>query len=72
MQSLRVCKPRLTTRRTDRPTRGHEVARVAEMLGTPLMPHQRHVVDIALEQENGKPAYSMTLCLRCKNPILNR
>jgi len=58
MQSLRVCKPRLTTARTDRPTRGHEVARVAEMLGTPLMPHQRHVVDIALEQENGKPAYS--------------
>ena len=62
MKSLHACKPRLTTARTDRPTRGHEVARVAEMLGTPLMPHQQHVVDIALEQENGKPAYS-EVCL---------
>lgn len=58
MKSLHACLPRYSTPRTNRPTKGHEVARVAEMLGVPLMPHQRHIVDVALEQENGKPAYS--------------
>lgn len=52
------CPPRLTTKRTDRPTLGHEVAHIARMLGTPLFPHQRWIVDVALEQkEDGTPAY---------------
>lgn len=44
------CPPRYSTvRRPDRPTLGPRVAEVAERLGTPLMPWQRHVADIALE-----------------------
>lgn len=58
MRSLLACKPRIATERTDRPTKGGEVAKVAEMLGTPLMPHQQLVVDVALEEnEDGTPAY---------------
>ena len=58
MKSLLACKPRIATERTDRPTKGGEVAKVAEMLGTPLMPHQQLVVDVALEEnEDGTPAY---------------
>jgi hypothetical protein len=40
-----------TPRNLDRPTYGHEVAAIAERLGTPLMPWQRHVVDVALEYD---------------------
>jgi phage terminase large subunit-like protein len=43
------CPPRFTTRRTDRPTLGAAASRIADLLGTPLMPWQRHVVDVALE-----------------------
>src|SRR5262245_9995567 len=44
------CPPRWATRRRpDRQTLGPRVAEVAELLGTPLMPWQRHVVDVALE-----------------------
>ncbi|MGH3369601.1 MAG: terminase large subunit domain-containing protein [Nocardioidaceae bacterium] len=43
------CPPRWGTRRTDRPTLGPKLAAVAELLGTPLMPWQRHVADVALE-----------------------
>lgn len=43
--------PRWSTRRTDRPTLGGAVARVAEQLGRPLMPWQRHAADIGLEYE---------------------
>jgi hypothetical protein len=45
-----ACPPRWTTRREpERRTLGGRVAEVAEMLGTPLMPWQRHVADVALE-----------------------
>lgn len=48
--SLTSCPPRWTTPRClDRPTLGGRVAQVAAMLGTPLMPWQRHVADVALE-----------------------
>lgn len=47
------CLPRWTTPRTDRPTRGGELARFAAALGTPLMPWQRHVADVALEVDPG-------------------
>lgn len=41
--------PRFGTPRTDRPTHGAKLAVIAEALGTPLMPWQRHVADVALE-----------------------
>jgi hypothetical protein len=48
------CLPRWTTPRTpERKTRGGELARFAAALGTPLMPWQRHVADVALEQDPG-------------------
>ena len=52
------CAPRIATPRTDRPTRGHEVARIAELIGTPFLPWQRLVVDTALElDDDGHFAY---------------
>lgn len=42
--------PRYATKRTkSRQTRGHEIAAVAQLLGTPLMPWQRMVADIGTE-----------------------
>ena len=47
-----------TLRNPRRPTYGPAVAAVAARLGTPLMPHQRHVADVALEtQPDGSLAY---------------
>ena len=46
---LPSCQPRWATQRTERQTYGAAVAWVAEQLGTPLMPWQRQVVDVALE-----------------------
>lgn len=43
------CPPRWSTARADRPTYGGALAAIADMLGTPLMPWQRHVADVALE-----------------------
>lgn len=40
-----------TPRNLDLPTRGGEVAEVAARMGQPLMPWQRHVVDVALEYD---------------------
>lgn len=45
-----TCRPRFfTPRNFDRPTLGAKAAEVAIALGTPLMPHQRFVADVALE-----------------------
>jgi hypothetical protein len=45
-----ACLPRWTTpRNPNRPTRGGELGRFAKALGTPLMPWQQHVADVALE-----------------------
>ena len=54
-----MCLPRFSTRRRpERQSRGNELARVAAMLGTPLMPWQRHVADVGLElTDEGVPAY---------------
>ena len=42
--------PRYATRRTkSRQTRGHEIAAIAQLLGTPLLPWQRLVADIGTE-----------------------
>jgi phage terminase large subunit-like protein len=55
-----VCPPQVATERDpSRPTLGGRVAQVAEQLGTPLMPWQRLVADVALEvdPETGRLAY---------------
>lgn len=41
--------PRWGTRRTERPSLGPAVAEVANSLGTPFMPWQQYVADVALE-----------------------
>lgn len=51
--------PRWATPRTpERPSYGPVVAKASAMLGRPLMPHQRHIVDVFLEvqsEEAGDP-----------------
>jgi hypothetical protein len=42
---------RWATPRTDRPTAGHEAARIAELLGHAFLPWQQQVMDVALEYE---------------------
>lgn len=45
-----TCPPRVgTLRNPERKTYGHVVAKVARQLGTPFMPWQRYVADVALE-----------------------
>lgn len=47
-----ACPPRFgTPRNPDRPTLGGEVGEVARRLGTPLMPWQQHVADVAYEYD---------------------
>src|SRR5687768_8636526 len=47
---LPVCPPRWGTPRSlDRPTLGPRVGAISAALGKPLMPHQQHIVDVALE-----------------------
>jgi hypothetical protein len=56
-----VCPPLYATRRDpSRKTLGRQVAAVAKALGTPLMPWQRQVVDVAMEVDpaTGLLAYS--------------
>lgn len=57
--SSQDCRPRWATlRNADRHTLGGEVANIAQQLGLELMPHQRQIVDTALEvDEHGKPYY---------------
>lgn len=45
--------PRIATPRTpERPTFGPAVARIAELLGGPLLPNQRYVLDVGLEVQS--------------------
>jgi len=55
--------PALTTpRTTSRPTYGGEVAQLAEFLGRPFMPWQKHVADVALEvDEDGLFVYKLVI-----------
>src|SRR6056297_3105674 len=58
--SLESCPPKFATRRRpERQTFGHRLAKVADLLGQPLMPWQRFVADVACEFEpdTGLPAY---------------
>lgn len=59
-----VCVPRFATEPTEgRRTLGTGIARVAEALGTPLMPWQRLVADVGGELlEDGSPAYREVVC----------
>lgn len=51
------CPPRFATPRTDRPTYGGEVAKLARLLGFEPMEHQRLFWDTCLEHEGGVLAY---------------
>lgn len=57
--SSALCKPLYGTKRTpSRETLGPRVAQIAEILGKPLMPWQRYVMDVALEvTSDGLPAF---------------
>lgn len=60
----RFLAPRYGTPRTrSRPTLGPKVTQVAENLGKPFLPHQRHIVDVAMEIDpaTGQPAYRMVI-----------
>src|SRR5436190_10476035 len=51
------CEPRFATQRTARRTLGPQVTRVARRIGLYLLPWQRLVLAVALEQARGRPAY---------------
>lgn len=58
--SGKLLLPRFGTKRTPgRKTLGPRVTQVASQLGKPLLPHQRYIVDVALEinPDTGYPAY---------------
>lgn len=61
--SLSSCPPRYGTQRDlERATLGPHVARIAELLGKPFMPWQRHVVDVALEvDDDGRLVYDQVV-----------
>lgn len=62
LNSSLECLPRFSTPRTDRATFGGNVAEVAAALGTPLMPWQQHVVDVALEVDgDGRFVYDQVV-----------
>src|ERR1035437_8729201 len=49
------CEPRYATVRTpERETLGRAAAKIARLLGQPLMPWQRRVADVALERAAGR------------------
>ena len=50
-------EPRFATQRTRRRTLGPHVTRTAKLIGIDLLPWQRLVVNTALEQARGRPAY---------------
>jgi phage terminase large subunit-like protein len=52
-----TCEPRYATPRTERPTLAPAVEEVASTLGFDLLPWQRLVLEVALEQANDRPAY---------------
>lgn len=58
-----MAAPRHHTRRTDRPTRGGAVGKIALAKGRPLMPWQRDAADVALEFDpaTGLPAYGIVV-----------
>jgi hypothetical protein len=60
LNSSLSCLPRFATpRRAERETFGPRLAKIADLLGQPLMPWQRYVADVGceLDPETGLPAY---------------
>src|ERR1041385_3812000 len=58
LSSPLLCQPRYGTPRTpERATLGPNAAAIAQMLGLPLMPWQCHVLDVALEVDDGGIPY---------------
>lgn len=51
------CEPRYATPRSDRPNKAAEILAIMRALGTPAMPWQQRVIEVATEQIDGKPAY---------------
>ncbi len=56
--------PTYGTEPTDRPNRAATMADIAEMLGTPYMPHQRLIAEVGSEYDpaTGEPAYGEVIC----------
>jgi phage terminase large subunit-like protein len=52
-----TCEPRFASARTSRKTLGPELAASAKVIGLNLLPWQRLVASVALEQSRGRPAY---------------
>jgi hypothetical protein len=65
LAAVPAAPPRWSTPRTPgRPTVGADVAKVAARLGTPLMPHQRLIADVAGEVlPSGRMAYPIVVLL---------
>jgi phage terminase large subunit-like protein len=57
MIMVMTCEPRWATPRTRRRTLGPQVTATAKRIGVDLLPWQRQVVNVALEQSRGRPAY---------------
>lgn len=56
--TIQACEPRYATPRTaGRRTLGPQVTAVAKRIGLSLLPWQRQVLSVALEQARGRPAY---------------
>lgn len=51
------CKPMVATPKRDRPNQAASILGIMQALGTPAMPWQRDVIEVATEQIDGRPAY---------------
>ena len=51
------CKPMIATPKRDRPNQAASILGIMQALGTPAMPWQRDVIEVATEQIAGRPAY---------------
>lgn len=51
------CEPRHATPKSDRPNRAAEVLAIMRALGTPAMPWQERVIEVATEHVGGIPVY---------------
>lgn len=51
------CRPMIATPKRDRPNQAASILGIMQALGTPAMPWQREVIEVATEQIDGRPAY---------------
>lgn len=57
LSSFISCKPMIATPKRDRPNQAASILGIMQALGTPAMPWQREVIEVATEQIDGRPAY---------------